>query len=99
MLCRKYRSMLTLISRAAPNFFLVQLDWFGNARARLPDDSRTFPFASYAVEGDAMVVRLLNPDVVTKDVPSSAALAKAIADNKDNPNLFRDKMVFQKVKN
>ena len=77
---------------------LVQLDWFGTAEGSLPADNRTFQFVSYAVEGDSIKVRLLNPTVVTKDVKSSDALVKAITDNKDNPDLFRDEMVFQKVK-
>ena len=78
---------------------LVQLDWFGTAQAKLPDDNRTFQFASYAVEGDTLKCRLLDPDIVPKDIESSDALAKAITDNKDNPKLVRDEMVFQKVKN
>ena len=61
--------------------------------------TRTFQFVSYAIKGDSIRLRLLNPDVVAKDVASSDALAKAITDNKDNPKLFRDEMVFQKVKN
>jgi hypothetical protein len=43
-------------------------------------------------------LRLLNPEVVKNSVTSSDALAKAIIDSKDNPKLFRDEMVFQKVK-
>ena len=78
---------------------LVQLDWFGTAQGNLPEDNRTFQFVSYAIKGDSIRLRLLNPDVVAKDVVSSDALAKAIADNKDNPKLFRDEMVFQKAKN
>lgn len=77
---------------------LVQLDWFGTAHGKLPEDHRTFQYASFTIKGDSMTVRLLNPEVVTKDVASSDALAKAIIDNKDNPKLFRDEMVFQKVK-
>ncbi len=78
---------------------LVQLDWFGTAEGKLPEDNRTYQFVSYAIKGDSIRLRLLNPDVVAKDVTSSDALAKAIADNKDNPERFRDEMVFQKAKN
>lgn len=42
---------------------------------------------------------MLNPDVVPKDIKSSDALVKAITANKDNPKLFREEMVFRKVKN
>ena len=78
---------------------LMQLAWFGTAQAKLPQDNRTFQFASYAVEDDTLNVRLLNPEVVSKDIASSEALAQAIADNQDNPKLFRDPMVFKKVEN
>lgn len=78
---------------------LIQLDWFGTAQAKLPEDKRTFQFVSYAVEGHSIKLRLLNPDVVTKDLKLSEALAKAIVDNQDNPKLFRGEMVFQKVQN
>jgi hypothetical protein len=77
---------------------LVQLDWFGTAQGKLPEDDRTFQFVSCTVQGDALRLRLLNPDVVAKDIRSSEALAKAIADSRDNPRLFRDEMVFHKVK-
>jgi hypothetical protein len=77
---------------------LVQLDWFGTARAKLPEDNRTFQFAAFTVKGDSITLRLLNPEVVKNSVTSSDALAKAIIDSKDNPKLFRDEMVFQKVK-
>ncbi len=76
---------------------LVQLDWFGTAQGKLPEDNRTFQYVTYTVASNALTCRLLNPDVVAKDIASSDALIKAIADNKDNPKLFRDNMVFQKV--
>lgn len=77
---------------------LVQLDWFGTAQGKLPEDGRTFQFVSYTVKGDALRLRLLNPDVVAKEIRSTEALAKAIAGSQDNPRLFRDEMVFHKVK-
>lgn len=83
----------------AATITLVQLDWFGTAHGKFPEDNRTFQFASYSINGDSIRLRLLNPDVVAKDVTSSDVLAKAIANNKDDPKLFRDEMVFQKVKN
>lgn len=78
---------------------LVQLEWIGTAQGKLPEGNRVFQFAAYSVVGDTITVRMLNADVVKKDVKSTDELAKAIADNKDKPNLFRDKMVFTKVKN
>ncbi len=75
---------------------LVQLDWFGTAQAKIPEDNRTYQFASYSVEGDAIQIRLLNTEVVNKDIGSSEELVKAIADNKTNPSLFGEKMLFKK---
>jgi len=76
---------------------LLQLDWFGTAQATLPEDDRTFQYASYTVKGDTIKVRLLNPEEIPKDTPSAKALAEAIDDNTGNPNLYREEMVFQKV--
>ncbi len=78
---------------------LIQLDWIGTAQPKLPENDRTFQYVSSSVEGNTLTLRLLNPDVVSKDIVSSEALAQAIADNKDNPKLFREEMIFQKVNN
>ena len=78
---------------------LVQLDWFGTAQGKLPEDNRTFQYAAYTVDPGTLTFRLLNPEVVAKDITSSDALVKAIVANKDNPELYRKRMVFQKVKN
>ena len=77
---------------------LVQLKWFGTAEGKLPEDNRVYQFMTYSVSGDRMTVRLLNSEVVWKDVPSTRELATAIAANRDNPNLFKEGMVFTKVK-
>jgi hypothetical protein len=42
---------------------------------------------------------VFNEDVVNKNIGSSKELVKAIADNKTNSNLFRDEMLFKKMKN
>ncbi len=81
------------------NVTLAQLEWFGTAQAILPDDNRTFQFVMYTVEGDRISVRLLNRDVVKKDIASSEELAKSISLNRAKPNLFREAIVFTKVQN
>ena len=78
---------------------LVQLDWFGTAQAKRPDDNRTLQFVTYTVEGDQVTIRLLNANVVQKEITSSEELAKAITMNETKPNLFRKAMVFTKVSN
>jgi hypothetical protein len=76
---------------------LVQLKWFGTAEGKLPDDERVFQFLSYSISGDNLTVHLLNTDVVNKDVASTKELAKSIAANRANPNLFKEGLVFTKV--
>jgi hypothetical protein len=76
---------------------LVQLKWLGTAEGKVPDDERVFQFLSYSISGDKLTVRLLNTDAVNKDVASTKELAKSIAANRDNPNLFKEGVVFTKV--
>jgi hypothetical protein len=82
----------------AADLTLVQLDWFGTARGGVPDNSRVYQFASYTVTGDTLKGRLLNADVVDRDAASSAALSALIEANQASPRLFRDEMIFTKVK-
>ncbi len=76
---------------------LVQLKWFGTAEAGLPDDNRLYQFAGYAIAGDRITIRMLNTDVVKTDAASTEVLARSIAANRDQPNLFKEAMVFTKV--
>jgi len=78
---------------------LVQLEWFGTAKGKLPDgDGRIFQFAQYVITADTLSIRMLNPEVVKNTVKTSKELAKAIHDNHDNPNLFKSATVYKKVK-
>lgn len=77
---------------------LVQLDWFGTARAALPEDRRTFQFAAYTVAGGQLSVRLLNADLVKNDVQTPDELAKAIAAHKNDAALFREALLFKQIK-
>ena len=78
---------------------LVQLKWFGNAEGKPADDGdhRVYQFMSYSLSGDKLSVRSLNTDVVSGDTASAKALAKAIADNRNNPKLFKGAVVFTKA--
>jgi hypothetical protein len=78
---------------------LVQLEWVGSGEGKLLEDNRAFQFVTYSLAGDRLTVRLLNSEVVSKDVASTEELTKAFAANKDNANLFKEPMVFTKVKN
>ena len=82
----------------AAGLTFVQLTWFGTARGAVADDRRVYQFVSYSVAGDTLTGRLLNPDVVNRDASSSATLAAVIEANKENAKLFREELVFTKVK-
>ena len=77
---------------------LAQLTWFGTAQGVVPEDGRVYQYATYSVKGDTLYVNLLNADVVKRDTPTSEALIKAIAANKDKTDLFRETMIFKKDK-
>lgn len=76
---------------------LAQLNWIGTAQAKLPENNRTYQYASFKAEGDTLRVRMLNSEVVKKEIASANALEKAIKDNKENPDLFQEEMVFKRA--
>lgn len=77
---------------------LAQLTWFGTAQGVAAVDARVFQYAAFSVKDNVLQVSLLNADVVARDTTSAEALVKAIAANKDNPELFRAAMTFKRVK-
>jgi|GEM_PF-725632 len=79
---------------------LVQLTWFGTADGTVPDtdNERLYQYVAYTVKEDRLEVSLLNADVVKRDVKTAEALLQSLAANKDNPELFRDALVFHKDK-
>jgi hypothetical protein len=76
---------------------LVQMRWFGTAQADLATDGRVYQYAIFSVVKDTLSVRMLNTGVVSKTVKSSDELAKAIAEGMDQPDLFREPMLFHRV--
>ncbi len=76
---------------------LIQLNWIGTARGKLPENQRTFQFVTYALSQDTLSIKLLNADLVNRNVTTAAELTKAIAANHGNPALFRDAMIFKKT--
>jgi hypothetical protein len=77
---------------------LVQFAWFGTAKGILPNDNRVFSYAAYSIAGEVLHVQTLNADVVNREADSSDALRKEIVKLKDSPDLFREEMVFNRVK-
>jgi hypothetical protein len=77
---------------------LVQIKRFGASDGTVPDDDRVFRIATYAQSGDELEIRLLDAEVIGKDFRSSADLARVVEAHGDNPTLFRDKMVFNRIR-
>jgi len=75
---------------------LAQLNWIGTARAKLPENNRTYQYASFKIEGDTLRIRMMNSDVVKKEISSPGALEKAIKDSRENPELFQEEAVFKR---
>lgn len=76
---------------------LVQIQWIGTAKGHQPEDGRVFQYAVYMVAGDTITIRLLNADLVHRNVKTSEELRMAIDSNKEKQNLFREDMVFKKM--
>lgn len=76
---------------------LVQLEWIGTARGEPSDSERTYQYAAYELEDDVLRIRLLDPDVVDRDIDTPSQLAAAIESNPGDPDLFRAPMRFRRV--
>lgn len=77
---------------------VVQVRWFGTAKGKMPDDKQVYQYATYSLIDGVLRIRMMNTDLVKKDVDSSDALKKAIMKNYDNPGLFKRELAFLKVK-
>lgn len=82
--------------RIAEKLF-VQLEWFGTAEGTLPDDGRVYQYATYQLRDGELEIRLLNADVVSREISSPAELKKAIETQKDTKDYFREAMVFRRL--
>ncbi len=83
------------LCKAADQTF-IQVTWFGTARGLTPEDGRVYQYATYEVKDNTLRGRLINADVVDREVTSAAALRAAIEANRENPKLFRDVWEFTK---
>lgn len=76
---------------------LVQLEWFGSAKAKLPGQDPRFQYFGYRRSGGRLEILHVNADVVGRKPSSGEALAKAILAKKSDPKFFRKPMVFDKL--
>ena len=77
---------------------LVQLEWIGDEKGKTVEDGRAYQFASYTVTGNALTVRMLNTDIVSKNVKTTPELVEAITANKAKSDLFKEETLYSKVK-
>ncbi|MDD5483247.1 MAG: hypothetical protein PHP98_06300 [Kiritimatiellae bacterium] len=77
---------------------MVQLQWIGTGEGNPPQTNRVYQFVAYEAAADKLSVRLLNKEVVNQHAVSTAELAGDIEANKDNPELFGEETVFDRVK-
>ena len=76
---------------------LVQIEWLGTTDGSLPENERVYQYASYAIKGAELEVRLISGAVVSKDVKTAADLTKSLEANKDKQDLFCAPMTFKKL--
>lgn len=76
---------------------IMQFQLLGAATGELPDGPRVYHFGSFRLDGPQGVLRLLNPEVVSRDVTTTEALAEAIASQRENPALFAEPTTFQRL--
>ena len=76
---------------------LAQIRWIGTGEGNTPDDNRVFQYLTYSATPDTLTLRMLNSDVVSKKLATTAELTRAITENKANPDLFKEPMVYRKA--
>ncbi len=76
---------------------IMQFQFLGVANGEAPDGRRVYHFGTFRLDGPQLVLRLINPEVVSKDVTSTEALVKAMAAQRENPALFAEPVTFQRL--
>ena len=76
---------------------IIQIKWFGTAKCVLPKDDRAYQYSEIILKNNKLAIKMLNTDIVNKEVSSSTELSNAIKENINNPNLFHNQMNFEKT--
>lgn len=76
---------------------LIQIRWFGNAAGNVPDDDRVYQYGRYTLGADGLATELVDTDVVSKEIATSADLRAALRAHLDDPALFGDPRRFVRV--
>lgn len=75
----------------------VQTQFIGTKDGPVENKDRKFHVVAYSVAGGIMEMRLLNSDLVDKNLQDSAKLMESFLKNKDDKNLFKDPGRFKKI--
>ncbi len=76
----------------------MQIQLIGTADGPCKAEDRKYHLLKVAVDGDMLVMRTLNPDVIGKDAKDTAQLRAAFAQHKDDPKLFNEAVKFKRIK-
>jgi hypothetical protein len=76
---------------------LVQLEWIGSGKGAVVQDARRYQLATWSRDGDRLIIRRINPEVVGRDWCESQRLREAIEKTLNQPDVFIDERVFHRV--
>ncbi len=76
---------------------LVQLEWIGSGKGALVQEARRYQLATWSRDGDRLIVRRINPEVVGRDWRESQRLREAIEKTLNQPEVLIDERVFHRV--
>ena len=76
----------------------IQVQLLGTAEGPAKPEDRKYHLLKVSVDGDALEMRTLEPDVLGKVRRDSARLKAAFAAHKDDPKLFGEPVKFRRIK-
>lgn len=75
----------------------IQIQLIGSADKPVETSDRKYHLLKVGVDGDAMEMRTINPEVLGKDHASPAQMKAAFSQHKDDPKLFEEPAKFRRV--
>ncbi len=77
----------------------VQIQLIGTGEGSVEKDTKEiYHVISYQLSNNILEIKMLNPDLVDKNLKDIKSLKEAFLKNKDNENLFKDPGKFKKIK-
>ncbi|MDZ7827608.1 MAG: hypothetical protein U5R48_18195 [Gammaproteobacteria bacterium] len=87
-----------LFARATPvkvdGRVLVQLRWLGSVAGKLPEDDRVYQYGRYRLTPEGLETGLVDPEVVPKDITTSAELRASLRAHLDDPARLHQTRTF-----